>query len=166
MARTYPKNGPSKTNWEAIRLETYGKQTGRKTKTTMARGCHGRSKKAESQKLEGGSYGWKNLERLGREGENQQRGSFFVLLHAPLLAVILHALLWYIPIQCLEIVTLIITHYEVSLICLLWWIWHFVRFIKRDFVSKFNKYLKYFLTYLLTPWSRVLLEKLTSKLCS
>jgi hypothetical protein len=26
--------------------------------------------------------------------------------------------------------------------------------------------LTYFLTYLLTPWSRVLLEKLTSKLCS
>jgi len=30
----------------AIRLETYGNQTSRKTKTTMARGCHGRSKKA------------------------------------------------------------------------------------------------------------------------
>ena len=28
------------------------------------------------------------------------------------------------------------------------------------------KYLGYLLTYLLTPWSRVLLEKLTSKLCS
>ena len=26
--------------------------------------------------------------------------------------------------------------------------------------------LTYLLTYLLTPWSRVLLEKLTSKLCS
>jgi hypothetical protein len=24
MAGTYPKNGPSKTDWEAIRLETYG----------------------------------------------------------------------------------------------------------------------------------------------
>jgi hypothetical protein len=39
------KNGPSKTNWKAIRLETYGNQTSRKIKTTMARGCHGRSKK-------------------------------------------------------------------------------------------------------------------------
>ena len=48
MAGTYPKNGPSKTNWEAIRLETDGKQTSRKTKTTMARRCHGRSKKAGS----------------------------------------------------------------------------------------------------------------------
>jgi hypothetical protein len=45
MAEAYPKNGPSKTNWEAIRLETYGNQTSRKTKTTMARGCHGRSNK-------------------------------------------------------------------------------------------------------------------------
>jgi hypothetical protein len=24
MAGTYPNNGPSKTNWEAIRMETYG----------------------------------------------------------------------------------------------------------------------------------------------
>jgi hypothetical protein len=31
--------------------------TSRKTKTTMVRRCHGRSKKAESQKLDGGSYG-------------------------------------------------------------------------------------------------------------
>jgi len=46
MAGAYPKNGPSKTNWEAIRLETYGNQTSRETKTTMARGCHGRSKKS------------------------------------------------------------------------------------------------------------------------
>jgi hypothetical protein len=53
MVGAYPKNGPSKTNWEAIRLETYGNQTSRKTKTTMVRGCHGRSKKAESKKLEG-----------------------------------------------------------------------------------------------------------------
>ena len=45
MAVAYPKNGPSKTNWEATRLETYGNQTSRKTKTTMARRCHGRSKK-------------------------------------------------------------------------------------------------------------------------
>jgi len=30
------------------------------------------------------------------------------------------------------------------LICLLWWIWHFVKFITRDFVSKFNKYFKIF----------------------
>jgi hypothetical protein len=30
----------------------YGYQTSRKTKKTMARGCHGRSKKAESLKLE------------------------------------------------------------------------------------------------------------------
>jgi hypothetical protein len=52
MAEGYPKNGPSKTNWEAARLETYGNQTNRKTKITMARRCHGRSKKAESQKLE------------------------------------------------------------------------------------------------------------------
>jgi hypothetical protein len=43
------------TNQKATRLETYGNQTSRKTKTTMARRCHGRSKKAESQKLEGGS---------------------------------------------------------------------------------------------------------------
>jgi hypothetical protein len=39
-------NGPSKGNWKAIRLETYGNQTSRETKTTMARGCHGRSKKS------------------------------------------------------------------------------------------------------------------------
>jgi hypothetical protein len=39
-----------------LRLETYGNQASRKTKTTMARRCHGRSKKAESKKLEGGSY--------------------------------------------------------------------------------------------------------------
>jgi hypothetical protein len=49
MTGAYPKNGPSKTNWEVIRLETYGNQTSRKTKTTMARRCHGRPKKAESQ---------------------------------------------------------------------------------------------------------------------
>jgi hypothetical protein len=55
MAGVFPKNGPSKTNWEATRLETNGNQTSRKTKITMVRGCHGRSKKAESQKLEGGS---------------------------------------------------------------------------------------------------------------
>ena len=52
MAGVYPTNGPSKTNWEAVRLETYGKQTSRKTKTTMARGYHGRSKKAESKNTE------------------------------------------------------------------------------------------------------------------
>ena len=40
----YPKNGPSMTNWEATRLETYGNQTSRKTKTTMTRRCNGRSK--------------------------------------------------------------------------------------------------------------------------
>jgi len=40
---------------------------------------------------------------------------------------------------------LIITHYEVSLICLVWWIWRFVKYIKRDFISKFNKYFKMFL---------------------
>jgi len=50
MAGAYPKNGPSKTNREAIRLETYENQTSRKTKTMMARGCHGRCKKAESRK--------------------------------------------------------------------------------------------------------------------
>jgi hypothetical protein len=31
----------------------------------MARRCHGRSKKAESKKLEGGSKELENLERLG-----------------------------------------------------------------------------------------------------
>jgi hypothetical protein len=40
---------------EAIRLETYENQSSRKTKTTMARRCHRRPKKAESQKLEGGN---------------------------------------------------------------------------------------------------------------
>jgi hypothetical protein len=55
MAGEYPKIGPSMTNWEAIRLETYGNQPSRKTKTTMARGCDGRYKKAESKKLEEGS---------------------------------------------------------------------------------------------------------------
>ena len=57
MTGAYPKNGPSKTNWEATRLETNWNQTSRKTKTTMERRCHGRSKKAESKKLEGGSKG-------------------------------------------------------------------------------------------------------------
>jgi hypothetical protein len=51
MAGAYPKNGPNKTNWEAVRLETYGNQTSRKTKTTMARRCQGRSKKTESKRL-------------------------------------------------------------------------------------------------------------------
>jgi hypothetical protein len=55
MAGAYPKNEPSKTNREATRLETYGKQNSRKTKTTMARRCHGRSINAESKKLEGDS---------------------------------------------------------------------------------------------------------------
>jgi len=41
----YPKNRPSKTNLEAARVETCGNQTSRKTKTTMAIKCHGRSKK-------------------------------------------------------------------------------------------------------------------------
>jgi len=50
MAGAYPKNGPSKTNWEAIRLETYGNETSRKTKTMMAR-CHGRSKKSCKLKI-------------------------------------------------------------------------------------------------------------------
>jgi len=31
---------------------------------------------------------------------------------------------------------------------------------------RYTKQLLHLLTYLLTPWSRVLLEKLTSKLCS
>jgi hypothetical protein len=53
MCGAYQKNGPSMTNWEASILETYGNQTSRKTKTTMARKCHGRSKKAESKELEG-----------------------------------------------------------------------------------------------------------------
>jgi hypothetical protein len=52
MAGPYTENGPSKTNWEAIRLETYGNETSRKTKTTMARGCHGRFIKAGNYKLE------------------------------------------------------------------------------------------------------------------
>ena len=39
----------------------------------MAKGCRGRSKKAESKKLEGDGWGWKNWERLGWEGENPQR---------------------------------------------------------------------------------------------
>jgi len=43
---------------------------------------------------------------------------FFILLHAPLLVVILHALLWYLQTQCLEISTLIISYYEISLIYL------------------------------------------------
>jgi len=55
MAGTYTANGPSKTNWEAIRLEIHENLTSRKNKTTMERGCHGRSKKAESKKLEGDS---------------------------------------------------------------------------------------------------------------
>jgi hypothetical protein len=55
MAGTYPMNGPRKTNWEGTRLETYGNQTSGKTKTTMARRCHGRSKKVGSQKLVGDS---------------------------------------------------------------------------------------------------------------
>jgi len=46
MAGPYTKNGPSKTNWEAVRLETYGNETSRKTKTMMERGCHGRLKKS------------------------------------------------------------------------------------------------------------------------
>ena len=45
-------NGPSKTNWEAIRWETYGNWTSKKTMTTMARGCHGISKTVEIKKLE------------------------------------------------------------------------------------------------------------------
>ena len=40
------------------------------------------------------------------------------LLHAPLLGVILHALLWYLQIQCLEMSTFIISYYEISLIYL------------------------------------------------
>jgi len=55
MAGAYPKNGPSKTNWEVNRLETYGNQSSGKTKTTMATGCHGISKKVDSKKLEGDS---------------------------------------------------------------------------------------------------------------
>jgi hypothetical protein len=45
MAGPYTENGLSKTNWEAIRLVTYGNKTSRKTKTAMARGCYGRFKK-------------------------------------------------------------------------------------------------------------------------
>jgi hypothetical protein len=54
MAGAYTANGPSKTDWEAIRLETSVNQTSRKNKTMMARVCHGKSKKAEN-KLEGDS---------------------------------------------------------------------------------------------------------------
>jgi hypothetical protein len=36
-----------KTNYEAIRLESYGNLTSRKTKTAMARGCYGRLKKTK-----------------------------------------------------------------------------------------------------------------------
>jgi hypothetical protein len=55
MAGACSKKGPSETNWEAIRLETYGDYTNRKTKTAITRGCRGRYKKVESQKLEGNS---------------------------------------------------------------------------------------------------------------
>jgi hypothetical protein len=56
MAGPYTENGPSKTDWEDIRLETYGKQTSRKTKTAMARGCHGNFKKLKIKKnLKGNS---------------------------------------------------------------------------------------------------------------
>jgi len=55
MAGTYTANGPSKTNQEAIRLETYGNQTRRKMKTTMVRRCHERHKKSESKNLKGDS---------------------------------------------------------------------------------------------------------------
>ena len=66
----------------------------------------------------------------------------FYSLHAPLLGIILHALLWYLQIQCLEISTLIVSYYEISLIYLMWFIYHFVYFVKRILVSKFNKYFK------------------------
>jgi hypothetical protein len=49
MAGAYSKIGPTKTNWKANRLETYGNWTSKKTKTAMARGCYGRFKKAESR---------------------------------------------------------------------------------------------------------------------
>jgi len=48
MAVAYPKNGPSKTNWEATRLETYGNQTSRKTKTMIQEDVMEDLKKAES----------------------------------------------------------------------------------------------------------------------
>jgi hypothetical protein len=32
MVGAYPKNGPSKTNWEATRLDTYGNQTSWKSR--------------------------------------------------------------------------------------------------------------------------------------
>ena len=47
MAGVCSKNGPSKTNYEVIGLETHGSWASRKTKTTMARGCYRRSKKAK-----------------------------------------------------------------------------------------------------------------------
>ena len=43
--------------------------------------------------------------------------ALFLLLHVPLLGVILHALMWYLKLQNLEIITLIVAHYVVSLIC-------------------------------------------------
>jgi hypothetical protein len=65
MAGAYSKNGPSKTNLEAIGLETYGNQTNRKTKTAKARGCQGRSKKmlkVKNWKEAGkGRRTWRNL---------------------------------------------------------------------------------------------------------
>jgi len=48
-------NGLNKTNQKDVRLETYVNETSRKTNTTLARESHGRSKKAESKKLEGDS---------------------------------------------------------------------------------------------------------------
>jgi hypothetical protein len=43
-------------------LETYGNQTSRKTKTTMARRCHGRSKKKKKLKI-------KNWKETGKESK-------------------------------------------------------------------------------------------------
>jgi hypothetical protein len=45
-------------------------------------------------------------------------GFFLLLLHAPLLGVMLHALLLYLQLQSLETITLIVAHYKVCLICL------------------------------------------------
>jgi len=57
------------------------------------------------------------MRRLDQWNEYVRMYVFF-LLHAPLLGIILHALLWYLQIQCLEISTLIISYYEISLIYL------------------------------------------------
>jgi hypothetical protein len=50
MTGAYPKNGPNKTNWESMETRPVGRP-----RQMMARRCHGRSKRDETQKLEGDS---------------------------------------------------------------------------------------------------------------